>query len=137
MTLPTDKKIILFDGVCNLCNTSIQYIIKKDIKDNFRFASLDSPIGQKIQESIGHDSTLKDSIILYYPNKTHFTKAAAIFEIAKTLGGIHILILIFKIFPLKLNNLVYDYIAQNRYKWFGKNESCLLPTTDVLNKFIN
>jgi len=130
------KKIILFDGVCNLCDSSVQFIIKHDKKDVFRFVALQSDLGTEICNYIGVDQTKIDSIVLYNPDVAYYYKSSAIIEIADELGGIYSLISIFKIFPEKLRNYIYDYIATNRYKWYGKKESCMIPTPELKAKFL-
>ena len=134
--LPKDKKIILFDGVCNLCDSAVQFIIKHDKKDVFRFVSLQSDLGQKIIKHIGIDTSKLDSIIFYDPNNGYYHKSQAIFKMAKYLGGIYSCLNIFSILPKGISNVVYDFIAKNRYKWFGKKESCLIPTTELQSKFL-
>ena len=133
---PANKKIILFDGLCNLCNSAIQFIIKNDKKDVFRFVALQSELGKEICKYIGVDQNKIDSIILYNPGVAYYYKSSAALEIAEDLRGIYSLISIFKIFPEKLRNYVYDYIAKNRYKWYGKKESCLIPTPELKTKFL-
>ncbi|TRX42844.1 thiol-disulfide oxidoreductase DCC family protein [Flavobacterium restrictum] len=135
--LPKNKQIILFDGVCNLCDTAVQFIIKQDKKDVFRFVALQSDLGLEILQHIGIDQTKIDSIILYKPGIAYFYKAAAAIEIARELGGIFTLSAVFKIIPEKVSNCIYDYIAKNRYHWFGKKESCMIPTPELKNKFLN
>ncbi|MFQ3174621.1 MAG: putative DCC family thiol-disulfide oxidoreductase YuxK, partial [Flavobacterium sp.] len=128
LNLPKNKKVILFDGVCNLCNTAVQFIIKHDKKDLFRFVALQSELGQSIVKHIGVDTKNMDSIILYEPGVAYYVKSVAALEIAKRLRGVIALISIFKILPTGLKDSVYDYIAKNRYKWFGKREHCMIPT---------
>ena len=134
--LPKDKKIILFDGICNLCNSAINYIIKRDKKDVFRFVSLQSELGKKITDYIGVDTTKIDSFIVYQPGTAYYTKAGAAFLIAKELGGWISLLNIFSILPKLLQNFGYDIIARNRYKWFGKKDSCMMPTPEISAKFL-
>ncbi|KAF2519303.1 thiol-disulfide oxidoreductase DCC family protein [Flavobacterium salilacus subsp. salilacus] len=134
--VPKDKKIILFDGVCNLCDSTVQYLIKRDNKDVFRFVALQSEIGKQIIEHIGIDTTETDSIILYEPGKVYYYKAEAAIKIASALGGIYKLMNIFNILPKGLNNKVYDYVAKNRYKWYGKKEECMIPTPEMKAKFL-
>lgn len=133
--LPKDKQIILFDGVCNLCDNAVQYIIKKDTKDIFRFVSLQSELGQKIQNYLGIQNRNIDSIVLYVPNKAYYIKSSAAIEIARELPYLN-WFRIFKIFPTWLRDPVYDYIAKNRYKWYGKKESCMMPTPEIKAKFL-
>ena len=130
------KKIILFDGVCNLCNGAVQFIIKHDKKDIFRFVALQSDLGIEICNYIGIDRTKIDSIILYNPGVAYYYKSSAVLEIGNELGGIYSLVSIFKILPERIRNYIYDYIAKNRYKWYGKKESCMIPTPELKTKFL-
>jgi predicted DCC family thiol-disulfide oxidoreductase YuxK len=134
--LPINKKIILFDGVCNLCNTSVQFVIRHDIKDVFRFVQLQSELGLKIMKHVGIDAFKIDSIILYEPGKAYYYKSEAAFEILKKTRGIHKLLLVFSLLPKSITDYVYDYIAKNRYQWFGKNDSCMIPTPELKAKFL-
>ena len=94
-----DKKIILFDGVCNLCNNTVQYVIKKDKNDVFRFASLQSKMGQKLTQERDIDTSKTNSIILINPGTAYYFKSDAALEIAKEFGGIWIVFQLFKVFP--------------------------------------
>lgn len=134
--LPKDKKILLFDGVCNLCDSTIQFVIKHDKKDIFRFVQLQSELGRKITNHIGVSNSKMDSSILYEPGKAYYTKSDVAFTILKDVSGIHKLLLVFSILPKKLLDYTYDHIANNRYKWFGKKESCMLPTAELKAKFL-
>lgn len=134
--LPLDKKIILFDGVCNLCDNTVQFIIKHDKKDIFRFVALQSDLGQEIIKHIGLDTSKTDSIILYEPGHAYYYKAEAAFKIAKELNSIYSFISIFSILPKWLSNKGYDYIARNRYKWYGKKNECMIPTPETKAKFL-
>ena len=137
LNIPKDKKIILFDGVCNLCDTAVQMIIKHDKKDVFRFVALQSDLGQEIIKHIGIDTINIDSIILYQPGIAYYYKSEAALEIAKNLSGVFYLATVFSIFPTAFNNYIYDYIAKNRYKWYGKRETCLIPTKELQAKFLD
>lgn len=134
--LPRDKKILLFDGVCNLCDNTVQFIIKNDKKDVFRFVALQSELGQQILKHIGVDTSKTDSIILYEPGHAYYYKAEAAIRIAKILGSYFSLLGIFSILPKGLSNKVYDYVAKNRYKWYGKKEECMIPTPEMKAKFL-
>lgn len=134
--LPFDKKIILFDGVCNLCNSAVQFIIKHDKKDLFRFVALQSNLGLEIAKHIGVETKNMDSIILYEPGIAYYIKSEAALEIAKNLSGGLAILSIFSILPTSLSNSVYDYIAKNRYKWYGKKDSCMIPTPTLASKFL-
>ena len=136
LDFPKGKKIILFDGVCNLCEASVQFIIKYDKKDVFRFVALQSDLGIEIIKHIGMDIKNIDSVILYEPGIAYNYKSAAALEIAKNLGGFFHLGTVFKLIPNGLRNLLYDYVARNRYQWYGKKESCLVPTSEIQSKFL-
>ena len=136
LNIPRDKKIILFDGVCNLCDSAVQMIIKHDAKDVFRFVALQSDLGQKIIQHLGIDAQKIDSIILYQPGFAYYYKSEAALEIAKNLGGIFYFASLFSILPTSFNNYIYDYIVKNRYKWYGKKETCLIPTKELQGKFL-
>ncbi|WP_294819348.1 thiol-disulfide oxidoreductase DCC family protein [uncultured Flavobacterium sp.] len=136
MELPKDKKIILFDGICNLCDATVQFIIKRDKKDVFRFVALQSALGQEIIGHIGLDISKTDSIILYEPGHAYYYKADAAIKIAKQLGGVFPLMGAFSILPKWLSNKVYDYVAKNRYKWYGKKNECMIPTPEMKAKFL-
>ena len=136
LDLPKNKKIILFDGVCNLCDKAVQFVIEHDKKDIFRFVSLQSELGQQILKHIGVNPTNVDSVILYQPGVAYYYKSSAALEIARSLGGFFHLGTIFKLIPTEIRNRLYDYVAKNRYKWYGKKESCLLTSTQNINKFL-
>ena len=135
MDLP-DKKIILFDGVCNLCNGFVKLVIKYDKKDVFRFAALQSDIGKEIIKNIGLENQNIDSVVFYDPNGIYFIKSNAALEILKNLGGIFYLAFFLKIFPRFIRDFGYDFIARNRYKWLGRKESCMIPTPELKAKFL-
>ena len=133
--LPKDKKIVLFDGVCNYCNDKVNFIIKNDKHDVFRFVALQSETGQKIIKYLGIDSSI-DSIILYEPGYAYFIKSEAVFRIIKHLSSAVKLLLVFNFIPNGIKNIFYDLIAKNRYNWYGKKESCMMPTEELKRKFI-
>lgn len=135
-TWPKNKKIILFDGVCNLCDTTIQKVIKADTKDQFRFAALDSNIGKAILDHIGVDRKKTDSMVLYIPGEAYYIKSEAAIKIATYLGGFYGLLQPFSILPKYLTDAAYSYVAKNRYKWYGKKESCMVPTPELKEKFL-
>jgi predicted DCC family thiol-disulfide oxidoreductase YuxK len=136
LDFPKDKKIILFDGVCNLCEASVQFVIKYDKKDVFRFVALQSELGKEIIKHVGLENKNIDSVILYEPGIAYNYKSAAALEIAKNLGGFFHLGTVFKLIPNGLRNLLYDYVAKNRFQWYGKKESCLVPTIELKSKFL-
>lgn len=134
--VPEGKLIVLFDGVCNFCNDSVQRIIKHDPKDRFRFASLQSEVGRELTAERGIDTTQVDSIILIDPGNAYYIKSTAALQIAKKMDGFYPLLQVFLIFPQGFRDWLYDYIAKNRYQWFGTREECKIPTKEEQNKFI-
>ena len=130
-----EKKIILFDGVCNLCNNAVVFVIKRDKKDVFRFAAIQSDEGEKLIKEHTIDTSKTDSIILIEENK-YSVKSTAALKIAKHLNGAYPLLYGFIILPAIFRNWVYDIIAKNRYKWFGKKDSCMIPTPELTSKFL-
>ena len=135
MNTEKKHKIILFDGVCNLCNSSVTFAIKRDKNDIFRFAALQSEIGMQLISKFKIDTSQTDSIILIEGNK-YYEKSSAALHIAKHLCGGWPLLYGFIILPKFIRNAVYDFIAKNRYKWFGKKESCMIPTPELQAKFL-
>lgn len=134
--LPKNKKIIVFDGVCNFCNSAVLKIIKHDSKNLFIFTSLQSEIGKEITNSLNIDTTKIDSIILFETENNFHIKSNAALRILHLLGGFWKLTSIFKILPVSFRDSIYNYIAKNRYKWFGKKDNCMIPTQEMKSKFI-
>lgn len=130
------KPIILFDGVCNLCNGSVLFIIKRDPEAKFSFASLQSSFGQsqlkKFNLPLGELNT-----IFLIKDENFFHKSDAALEIAKGMSGLWPALYIFKIIPSFIRNFVYDLIAKNRYRWFGKQDACMIPTPELKARFID
>jgi predicted DCC family thiol-disulfide oxidoreductase YuxK len=135
--LPKHKQLILFDGVCNLCNSSINYVIKYDKNDVFMFAPLQGEAGKQIIQKFHLDTSKTDSILLYSEEKGLQIKSSAALAIASKLVFPRNLLTIFYIVPPFIRNWVYDYIAKNRYKWYGKKEACMIPTPELQAKFLN
>lgn len=136
LDLPAGKKIILFDGLCNLCEASVQFVIKYDKDDVFRFVSLQSELGQKIIAHIGINAKNIDSVVLYQPGVAYYYKSNAALQVAKNLGGLFHLGTVFRIIPTTLRNALYDYVAKNRYSWYGKKQNCMIPTEELKSKFL-
>lgn len=134
--VPQDKKLILFDGVCNLCNSSVQYVIKHDKKNRFMFTALQSETGKKIINHFNIDTQKVDSILLYSPGKGIVSKSTAALKVASELGFPTNILSIFLIVPPVISNWFYDFIAKNRYKWYGKKDACMIPTPELKSKFL-
>lgn len=135
-TFPKNKKLILFDGVCNLCNNAVKKVIQYDRKNVFLFAALQSEIGEKIIEELGIDTSKIDSIILYIPNEAFYIKSTAAIRIMKEFSGIWKLSQITLLLPTLFNDFIYDFVAKNRTKWFGKREQCMIPTEKLKERFL-
>lgn len=133
--LPKDKQIILFDGVCNLCDALVQHVITRDKNDLFRFAPLQSDQGMRILKHIGVDPEKTDSIVLYHPGIAYYLKSDAALKIASGLGW-RATAWLLGLFPKFLRDAVYSYIARNRYRWYGKKTECMIPTAEIKNKFL-
>lgn len=128
-------KIILFDGVCNLCNSSVNFIIDRDKNNKFKFAALQSETGQKFLEKFSLNASEFDSVILIDDNK-FYTKSTAALKIAKEFPSLWKLFYAFIIIPAPLRNVLYDLVAKNRYRLFGKKDSCRMPTPELKEKFL-
>lgn len=131
----TEHPIILFDGVCNLCNSAIQFVVKHDKKSIFRFASLQSEAGKLLLRNKYDDSNFPDSIILVTGNR-FYTRSTAALLVARKLGGIISLLYGFIIVPAFIRNLLYKIVAKNRYKWFGRTAECMMPTSELQSRFL-
>lgn len=127
--------IVLFDGECNFCDSSVQFIIKRDSKGYFNFASLQSDVGQKLLIEYDVPADM-DSFMLLEDGKAYFKSSAAL-RICKHLYGGWKLLYALLILPVPIRNAFYDFIARNRYKWFGKKDDhCMLPSPDVRRRFL-
>ena len=126
---------ILFDGVCNFCNASINFVIDRDSQKIFKFAALQSDVGQQILRENNFPQSEFDSIFLTDGNKI-YQKSDAALEIAKRLDGAWKIFYFFKIVPRFIRDFVYDLVAKNRYKIFGKSESCRIPTPELKERFL-
>jgi predicted DCC family thiol-disulfide oxidoreductase YuxK len=132
-----NHSIILFDGICNLCEGSVKFIIQRDSNTYFKFAPLQSEYAQKIIDGGPHPNNFKnnESIILLHKGLL-YSKSDAIIMIAAHLDGYWPLLRFVKILPLALRNYFYDIVASNRYFIFGKKDHCIFPTPDINNRFI-
>lgn len=136
MTTTAGKPVLFFDGFCNLCNSSVQFIIRHDKKKNFLFASLQSRAGQEaIQNLSGQNKEVSDSVILLL-NGTYYIKSAAALYVCKLLGGAWAFFFAGMILPRFLRDGIYDFISRNRYKWFGKKDACMMPMPELRERFL-
>ena len=130
-----EKGLVLFDGECNFCDATVQFIIKYDKYDKIRFASQQSEIGMKILNE--NDAINSLNTIFFIKNKTVFSKSDAIIEISKLLVGYPRIFTIMKIIPKQIRDYCYDKFSKNRYNLFGKKTDCIIPTLAIKNKFLN
>ena len=130
------KSVILFDGYCNLCNSQVNSILRLDSKKFFYFSNLDSSFSKKVIKENKVESLEGKTIILYHNNQIIIKSNAAI-KIAYLLGGFFKIFMIFKILPNFIRDGIYDVISRNRYRWFGKSDSCYIPKKEILDRFIN
>jgi predicted DCC family thiol-disulfide oxidoreductase YuxK len=128
------RAIILFDGVCNLCNNSVQFIIKRDPTAYFQFASLQSDVGVKLRKTYDLPTHI-DSVVLIENNKV-FVKSNAALHICKHLKGMWKLLFVLKLLPQFIRDGLYEIVAKNRYKWFGKRDQCMLPDQNRKDRFL-
>ena len=129
-----DHTLILFDGECNLCHSWVKFILPKDKRGYFRFAALQSQKGKEIIHQFHIDTNKDDSVILVEKDKIYMRTTAGI-RICKRLGFPSNLLLIFYLIPTFIRDRMYDFIAHNRYKWFGKKESCLMMQPGWKDRF--
>lgn len=129
------KTIILFDGVCNLCNGTVQFILKRDKKNRFMFSSLQGKTGQEYLQKFNLPLDTFNSFILVENDKI-YTRSTGVLRMLKHLGGTWALLYAFIIIPPFIRDAVYNLIARNRYRWFGKKETCWVPTPELKRKFL-
>ena len=129
------QPVILFDGVCNLCAWSVQFIIRRDPCGQFRFAALQSPVGQRLLAERGADARGLDSVVLIEGARWYARSDAAL-RIARRLSGAWPLLALLRVLPRPLRDWAYDFVARNRYRWFGRQDACMLPTPTLRARFL-
>jgi predicted DCC family thiol-disulfide oxidoreductase YuxK len=129
------QPIIFFDGVCNLCNASVQFVIAHDKTDQFKFTALQGDYAKEMLPKFNADSKKLNTILLLEDGKL-YTKSSAALRVARKLNGLIPLLYAFIIIPKFIRDWVYDIIAKNRYRWWGRQESCWVPTPELKSKFI-
>jgi predicted DCC family thiol-disulfide oxidoreductase YuxK len=128
--------VVLFDGVCNLCNNAVDFIITRDSKDKFKVGALQDKVTQKLLEDYKINKDYIDSLVFIHEDSV-FYKSRAALEIARNLGGLWPMMYSFIIVPPVIRDPIYDWIARNRYKWFGKKETCRLPSDEEKKRFLS
>lgn len=129
------KAILLFDGYCNLCNSSVQFVLKHEKKEELYFTSLQSEAGIEILKEYAIDVNKVDSLVLIENNQAYIKSSAAL-RASKYLKGLYPLLFSFIIVPAFIRNFVYDFIARNRYKWYGKSDTCMIPDKKISHRFL-
>lgn len=130
--------VILFDGVCDLCNSTVRWIIKNDTKQKFSFASLQSDYGYKFLTNRGLSSTDFDTFILYVPKVAYYTKSTAALKVLAELNPFYFVVAnVFLIIPHFIRDEVYNFISRNRTKIYKSNDSCLVPTPEIQKRFLS
>ena len=129
------NNIVIFDGVCNLCNWSVRFIIERDSRGIFKFASAQSEIGEIFLREYGFQLSEPESVILLKNGQVH-EKSSAALKIAAELDGIWQYLAVLRLIPHPIRDFVYDWIAQNRYRWFGKRDQCMMPTETLQERFL-
>jgi predicted DCC family thiol-disulfide oxidoreductase YuxK len=126
--------VILFDGVCNFCNSTVNFVIKKDRMNAIKFSPLQSIAGAQLKEQYEIGDDLKSFIFI--ENGKAYKKSTAALHVCKYLKGIYKIGFLGILIPAFLRDIVYDYIAKNRYKWFGQKETCMIPSAEIRAKFL-
>lgn len=134
--IPIDKPLLLFDGVCNLCNGAVQWVIRHDPAGRVHFAALQSDTGQRVLERAGLSREELSTVVLHYQNQL-YTRSDAALKVLQLLGGAWSILYVFRLIPRSLRDTVYDWIAGNRYRWFGKRENCMIPTPELKSRFLD
>lgn len=130
-----NNHIIVFDGVCNLCNRGVQFVIRRDPKGVFAFTPIQSEIGQYLLKKYHHTKDISETFLLI-KNGVCYTRSEAAIEVCRDLSGLQLLCNIMAKIPVSVRDFIYDLIARNRYKLFGKKESCMLPAEKFRSRFL-
>jgi predicted DCC family thiol-disulfide oxidoreductase YuxK len=128
--------VILFDGVCNMCNGLVHFVIKRDKKNIFQFASLQSSYGKALIEHFNLNGKGLDTVLVYDGKKV-LTRSDATLAIVTSLKGIWVTFVVFRIMPRFIRNSIYNFMAKRRYAFFGKRDNCMVPTDDIKNRFLD
>ncbi|AWB26455.1 thiol-disulfide oxidoreductase DCC family protein [Halococcoides cellulosivorans] len=134
--LPDDHPVVLFDGVCNLCNAVVQFILPRDPEGVFRFASLQSAVGQSVSEAYELPTEAFDSVVLVEDGDC-YTRSDAALRILRRLGGVYRLLSYARVVPRPIRDAVYDLVATYRYRVFGRREACARPPEDAESRFLD
>jgi predicted DCC family thiol-disulfide oxidoreductase YuxK len=133
--METSGPILFFDGVCNLCNGAVQTIIQNDRRGELKFASLQSELAAELLPPLGVDPEALNSLVLYHHGRA-YTKSDGALRTARLMGGNFAYLDYLRVFPAFIRDAVYSFIARNRYRWFGREESCILPKPEWRDRFL-
>jgi predicted DCC family thiol-disulfide oxidoreductase YuxK len=134
--IPGGQSVILFDGVCNLCNGFVQFLIERDPKRRYRYASLQSETGQALMRSAGLPADEINTVVLMEEGKA-YTHSDVALRVARHMVGLWPLATVLYIVPKFLRDAIYNWVARNRYRWFGKKEACMVPTPELKSLFLD
>jgi predicted DCC family thiol-disulfide oxidoreductase YuxK len=130
-----ERPTILFDGVCNLCNQSVRFVLARDPRERFVFAPLQSEQGRELLSRVGGPADARSSIVLVEEGRCYL-KSDAVLRILAGLSGLWPALALFRVVPRCLRDAVYDWIAENRYRWFGQRTECPVPTPEQRRRFL-
>jgi predicted DCC family thiol-disulfide oxidoreductase YuxK len=133
---PADGPVVLFDGVCNLCNGFVQFLVPRDPEGTFRFASLQSDVGQELLAERGLPTNDLESLVLIEGDDC-YVKSSAVLQIAAHLGGVYGLLPPLRFVPRRVRDQIYDFVAARRYRWFGRKDRCTVPDGDTASRFLD
>ena len=131
----TERRIVFFDGICNLCNSSINFIIDRDPLVKFRFAPLQSDLARELLCKYEINTENLESLV-YYDGKNIYRRSRAVLEIVKRMRRLWPLLYVFILIPAFVRDIIYDFVAKNRYKWFGHQSACRVPTSELRARFL-
>ncbi|WP_435361951.1 thiol-disulfide oxidoreductase DCC family protein [Haloarchaeobius sp. DFWS5] len=131
-----DTPVLLFDGVCNLCNGAVQFVIERDDAGKIHFASLQSDAGARLLERAGLSPDQRETMVLVEGDDV-YTKSSAAIRLAELLGGVYRVATLGRVVPRFVRDRVYDFVAAHRYQWFGKKDQCMVPEEDVSGRFLD
>jgi predicted DCC family thiol-disulfide oxidoreductase YuxK len=135
LALSQQQPVVLFDGVCNFCDATINFLIRHDSRARFRFAPLQEAAGQALLQQLGLNTSTFDTFLLLEQGRV-YQKSTAALRVLRQLPGAWPLLYGFAIVPVFLRDAVYGFIARNRYRWFGRKDACLIPDKSVRGRFV-
>lgn len=127
--------VLLFDGVCNLCNASVRFLVERDPAARLRFAALQSPVGQALLERFGLEREDFDTMVLVEGDRCA-TRSDAALRVVRYLSGAWPLLRVLRVVPRPLRDAVYGFVVRNRYRWFGRRDDCMVPTPELRARFL-